>query len=58
MTYLFYAFFLGKPISRNISYLVAAAPSIVSNILIKKTKKIFSISQKHIAKNTKFLSEN
>ena len=37
---------------------MAAAPSIVSNILIKKTKKIFSFSQKHIAKNTKFLSEN
>ena len=59
MTYLFYVFFLGKPISRNISYLVAAAQGIVSNILIiKKTKKIFSFSQKHIAKNMKFLSEN
>ena len=53
MIYLsFFAYFLGTPISRNISYfVVAASESIVSNILtIKKTKKIFSFSQKYIAK--------
>ena len=38
---------------------MAASEGIVSNILIiKKTKKIFSFSQKHVAKNWKFLSEN
>ena len=30
----------------------------ISNIIIKKTKKISSLSQKHVAKNMKFLSEN
>ena len=57
--FLFFAYFLEKPISENISYLKAASKSIVSNILIiKRTKKIFSFSQKHVAKNKKFLSEN
>ena len=46
-------------ISRNISYLVAASEIIVSYILIvKKTKKIFNFSQKYVAENKKFLSEN
>ena len=55
----FFAYLLGTPISRNISYLVAASESIVSNILIiKKTNKIFSFSQKHVARDRKFLSEN
>ena len=27
-------------------------------LIIKRTKKIFSFSQKHVAKNKKFLSEN
>ena len=60
MIYLFnVANFLGTPISRKISYLVVDSTSIASNILIiKKTKKIFSFSQKHVAKNSKFLSEN
>ena len=51
-----YTFYnLKTPISRNISYLVAASESIVSNILItKKTKIIFSISQKHVAKIRNF----
>ena len=60
MIYLFnFANFLGTPTSRKISYLVVDSTSTVSNILIiKKTKKIFSFSQKHVAKNSKFLSEN
>ena len=38
---------------------MAASENIVSNILIiKKTKIIFSFSQKHSVKNRKFLSEN
>ena len=41
MIYLsFFAYFLGTPVSRNISYFVAVYESIVSNILImKKSKK-------------------
>ena len=60
MIYLFnFANFLGTTTSRKISYLVVDSTSTVSNILIiKKTKKIFSFSQKHVAKNNKFLSEN
>ena len=55
----FLAHFLGTPISRNISGLVAASESIAYNILIiKKTKKTFSFSHKHVAKSRKFLSEN
>ena len=51
MIYLsFFAYFLGTPVSRNISYFVAVYESIVSNILImKKSKKIFSFSWKHVA---------
>ena len=60
MIYLFnFPYFLGTPISRKISYLVVDSKSIVSKILIiKKTKKIFSFSHKHVAKNSKLLSEN
>ena len=54
----FFAYILGIPFSRNISYLVVTSESIVSNILIIKKKKIFSFSQKHVAKNSKLLSEN
>ena len=47
----FFVYFLGTPISRKISYLIAFAfKSIVPNILmIKKTKKIPSFSGKHVA---------
>ena len=46
--------FLGTPISKNIYYLVVASENIVNNILIiKKTKKMFSFSQKHISRNSK-----
>ena len=55
----FFAYFLGIPISRNISYLVAASESIVSNkLIIQKTKKIFSFSQKRVVQNRAFLSED
>ena len=55
----FFSYFLGTPFSWNIPYLVATSESIVFNILtIKNTKKIFSFSKKHVAKNREFLSEN
>ena len=55
MIYLsFFTYFLGTPISRNTSNLVAASETTVSNILIiKKTKKIFSFSQKNLRENLK-----
>ena len=37
---------------------MTVSESIVSDILIKKTKKIFSFSQKNVAKNRKFLRGN
>ena len=56
--FLFFPYFLGTPFSRNIPYLVAASETIVSNILtIKNTKKIFSFSKKHVARNREYLSE-
>ena len=48
---------LFKRLDGKISYLVAASESIVSNNLRIKKKKIF-FSQKHVAKNMNFLSEN
>ena len=57
LSFFFYLLFRNTYFKEHL-LLVAVSESIVCNIsIIKKTKKIFSFSQKHIAKNRTFLSE-